>query len=342
MNRYHSHDAKGSPNFVTMPASSSSEAQLSSIDIKPSIDMKPVLDHNGKVSGPAEVKSYPPPVPLKCPFRCQATFTSKLDLQKHVRLGVHEKPPPAGTPTDVNCRHCGSKFNACNCHIELNKSVDPSKNIVKVNCNKVFMCRLCRKAFISLARIEAHYRSDHKNESVKEAGDGDVSKPVHLAGAESRFNPLQSKILQYKCKRCNAGYLTKRDLLRHFGETHGKLTNIYTHGRPSEVQALKEKVQGEIPKTEAHDVAAIKTSKCPFCPIEFTDTQLRMQHVLFGRHHFRCVDCNLDFVNLSSKHEHELTKHGSDKTVSKNEKDVMMTENVVIKRETIDIKTEIE
>ena len=88
---------------------------------------------------------------------------------------------------------------------------------------------------------------------------------------------------------------------------HGKLEGVRTRSIQSKMNANAKRVRIETTTTSSEN--GDKLSKCPFCPRQFEDAQLRLQHVLFGAHHFSCDKCQLQFENLSSKNEHELTMH---------------------------------
>lgn len=284
INRYHNLDAN--PGGVI--ATTSDEACIST-----SIDVKPRIGDDGKASLESE-QSGQDESTFPCPFNCVAKFDNRLDLQKHVRLGIHDKPT-YDKPTNVNCRKCGLKFTLQNpCKCDNGKTTETGRF--------AFLCRSCRKAFFSKERLAVHLREAHGADNSTK-----IEVKDFVTEAEKSIEPLSR--MQHKCQHCPSSYLMQQDLTRHLREKHGKMNGFYIHGNAEKVQKTKPSEETEYSSTER------KMSKCPFCPKTFVSGKLRMQHVLFGTHHFRCEQCEEDFTNLSEKNEHELLRHGNSKTI---------------------------
>ena len=315
MNRYHSTDPDAAKSSRLTSSITRNPPSSSTIDVQPVMihdgTSKPVVTNNEVKNKTSTVQPLPK-APFQCPFNCKLTFGDKLALQQHVRLGVHHRPHvPAGTRSStlvVKCHVCGFKVtptHRCNSGDKLLPS-----NGAK-SANRPLYCRFCQKMFTDQQRLNIHYLTSHASKCTQE----DI---VGMNNGVMKTKPTTSK--SNKCIRCDEVFSTSEELATHWGEKHQKkvtqiagdqpVEKLPAPGKPAEGSKEAQTEKALINEASSRANQQRKISKCPFCLAMFVCPKRRMQHVLFGNHRFRCEECDVDFLNLNSKNEHELMKHG--------------------------------
>ena len=230
---------------------------------------------------------------------------------------------------EAYCTRCSLQFGSVavfDMHLSLHKQNEIQENLVcrseqkMTKGKKSFSCEICKKLFSSKQSLKKHISSVHEAKKSLECklvrcdlGDRDFSSKRNLHQHVKLTHDI-------KCKICESGFGTRRDLIRHVASVHeGKEyfeCKICTKGFNSNMDLSRH-------LKFVHDKS--KTFKCGICDSAFTqpfDVKRHIKEVHEEIKTFKCGICYSAFtlpcyVKRHIKEVHEGKKPQSTKKMQR-------------------------